>query len=78
MRLAGEKGVAHFGKLLIDGTKVRASASMRKATNFARMLGQEQRLRGEIEAMLEPINVLAHGTRCRTSPVPIAFVVRVS
>ena len=53
VRVAGEMGVAHFGKLSIDGTKVRANASKRKAMSYARMVGQERRLRGEIEALVE-------------------------
>ena len=53
VRLAGEMGVAHFGKLSIDGTKVRANASKRKAMSYARMVEQERRLRGEIEALVE-------------------------
>ena len=53
VRLAGEMGVAHFGKLSIDGTKVRANASKRKAMSYARMLERERRLRGEIEALVE-------------------------
>ena len=53
VRVAGEMGVAHFGQLSIDGTKVRANASKRKAMSYARMVEQERRLRGEIEALVE-------------------------
>ncbi len=56
VRLAGEMGVAHFGKLSIDGTKVRANASKRKAMSYARMVEEERRLRGEIEALVERAN----------------------
>ena len=52
VRLAREMGVAHFGKLSIDGTKVRANASKRKAMSYGRMLAEERRLEGEIEALL--------------------------
>ena len=38
VRLARETGVANFGKLSIDGTKVRANASKRKAMSYGRML----------------------------------------
>ena len=35
--LAQELGMAHFGKLSIDGTKVRANESKRKAMSYERM-----------------------------------------
>ena len=50
VRLARELGLARFGKLSIDGTKVRANASKRKAMSYGRMAKEERRLRGEIEA----------------------------
>ena len=50
--LARETGVGNFGKLSIDGTKVRANASKRKAMSYGRMLEEERRLEGEIEALL--------------------------
>ena len=53
VRLAREMGVANFGKLSIDGTKVRANASKRKAMSYGRMQEEERRLEGEIEALLE-------------------------
>ncbi len=52
VRLAAETGVAGFGKLAIDGTKVRANASKRKAMSCARMREEERRLRGEVEALV--------------------------
>ena len=53
VRLAAEMGVVNFGKLLIDGTKVRASASKRKAMSYGRMLEEERRLEVEIGALLD-------------------------
>ena len=53
VRLAAETGVANFGKLSIDGTKVRANASKRKAMSYSRMLEEEKRLESEIEALLD-------------------------
>ena len=53
VRLAAETGVANFGKLSIDGTKVRANASKRKAMSYSRMREEEKRLQGEIEALLD-------------------------
>ena len=53
VRLARELGLASVGKLSIDGTKVRANASKRKAMSYGRMQEEEQRLSGEIQALLE-------------------------
>ena len=50
--LAREVGLLSFGKLSIDGTKVRANASKRKAMSYGRMGEEERRLEGEIEALL--------------------------
>ena len=50
--LARELGLARFGKLSIDGTKVRANASKRKAMSYGRMQAEERRLADEIEALL--------------------------
>ena len=52
VRLAQELGLARFGKLSIDSTKVRANASKRKAMSYGRMAKEERRLTGEIEALL--------------------------
>ena len=52
VRLAQELGLASFGKLSIDGTKVRANASKRKAMSYGRMQEEERRLVGEIDALL--------------------------
>ena len=50
--LARETGVGNFGKLSVDGTKVRANASKRKAMSYGRMREEERRLEAEIEALL--------------------------
>ena len=52
VRVAREMGVVRFGKLSIDGTKVRASASKRKAMSYERMLKKEAGLKEEIEGLL--------------------------
>ena len=52
VRVAREMGVVRFGTLSIDGTKVRANASKRKAMSYERMLKEEARLKEEIEALL--------------------------
>ena len=43
VRLARELGLARFGKLSIDGTKVRANASKHKAMSYGRMQEEERR-----------------------------------
>ena len=50
--LARELGLVRFGKLSVDGTKVRANASKRKAMSYGRMQKEERRLAGEIDALL--------------------------
>ena len=52
VRLARELGLARFGKLSVDGTKVRANASKRKAMSYGRRQQEERRLTGELEALL--------------------------
>ena len=52
VRLAGMVGAVRFGTLSIDGTKVRASASKRKAMSYGRMVVEEKRLEAEIEALV--------------------------
>ncbi len=51
--LACEMGVANFGRLSIDGTKVRANASKRKAMSYGRMRKEERRLEEEIESLVK-------------------------
>lgn len=52
VQIAREAGVVQLGTVAIDGTKVQANASKRKAMSYARMLEQERRLRAEIAALL--------------------------
>lgn len=51
VQIAREAGVVQLGTVAIDGTKVHANASKRKAMSYARMLEQERRLREEIAAL---------------------------
>ena len=51
VRLA-RAGAGELRKLSIDGTKVRANASKRKAMSYGRMQEEERRLVGEIDALL--------------------------
>ncbi len=50
--LARELGLVRLGKVSIDGTKVRANASKRKAMSYERMGKEAGRLAGEIEELL--------------------------
>ena len=52
VRVAREMGVARFETLSLDGTKVRANASKRKAMSYGRMLKEEARLKEEIQRLL--------------------------
>ena len=52
VRVARRMGLARFGKLSVDGTKVRANAGKRKAMSYDRMLRRERELEAEIEALL--------------------------
>ena len=52
VRVAGEMGLTDYGKLSIDGTKVRANAGKRKAMSYDRMKRVEARLRAEVQALL--------------------------
>ena len=53
VRVAREMGVVRFGTLSVDGTKVRANASKRKAMSYGRMLKEEARLKEEIQRLLD-------------------------
>ncbi len=52
VRIAREMGLVRFGTLSIDGTKVRANASKRKAMSYGRMVQEEARLKEEIAELL--------------------------
>ena len=56
-RLAKELGLVKLGTVALDGTKVKAHASKHKAMSYGRMKEQEQRLKQEIEALLERARV---------------------
>ena len=53
VRLARTMGLAGLGRVSVDGTKVRANASKRKAMSYGRMAKEERRLRAEIAGLLE-------------------------
>ena len=53
VRLAQAMGLAGLGRVSVDGTKVRANASKRKAMTYGRMIREEARLEEEIGELLE-------------------------
>jgi transposase len=53
VRIAREAGVIRLGTVAVDGAKVRANASRHKAMSYGRMKDEEQRLRREIEELME-------------------------
>ena len=53
VEIATASGLAKMGTLAIDGTKVKANASKRKAMSYGRMKQEEKRLRKEIQALIK-------------------------
>jgi transposase len=53
VQLAKELGLVKLGTIALDGTKVKANASKHKAMSYGRMKEQEQKLKEEIEQLLE-------------------------
>lgn len=51
VKLARESGLLKLGRLGIDGTKVKANASKRKAMSYGRMKRREQELKQEIKQL---------------------------
>ena len=56
--LARASGLAGLGRVSVDGTKVRANASKRKAMSYGRMVKEEPRLEAEIKALKAEIEAL--------------------
>lgn len=53
VRLARELGLVKLGVIGLDGTKIKANASKHKAMSYGRIKEQGQKLKQEIEALLE-------------------------
>ena len=79
VRTARAMGLARFGALSVDGTKVRANASKRKAMSYQRMQREEARLEREIEGILaaarraDDEEDALHGESVRGDEVPEAL-----
>jgi transposase len=52
IRIAQEAGLVKLGRIAIDGSKVRASASKHKAMSYDRMKSEEEKLEKQIAAIL--------------------------
>ena len=52
LRIAQQMGVAKVGKIAVDGTKVRANASKRKAMSYGYMKHERVRLQAEIDELI--------------------------
>jgi transposase len=52
LQLALKLGAMKLGRVVIDGTKIKANASKHKAMSYERMLREEQRLREEVKQLL--------------------------
>jgi transposase len=57
VRLAREAGLVKLGRVAVDGTKVGANASRHKAMSYGRMRKEDERLRREIDELLERAQV---------------------
>ena len=68
VQVAREMGLARFGKLSVDGTKVRANASKRKAMSYERMGKEAARLQAEIEALPKKTSVGARISGATSCP----------
>lgn len=58
VKLAGEAGLVKLGRLGIDGTKIKANASKRKAMSYGRMQDEAARLEREIAGLLKQAEAL--------------------
>ena len=53
LQLCAKAGLVKLGHVAIDGTKIKANASKHKAMSYGRMSETEQRLKQEVEALLQ-------------------------
>jgi transposase len=53
LRLAAAAGLVKLGNIAIDGTKIQGNASRHKAMSYGYMKKEEQRLRAEIDALMQ-------------------------
>src|ERR1700694_4132947 len=53
LQIALQAGTMKLGRVVLDGSKVKANASKHKAMSYGRMQEDEKRLRGEVKRLLE-------------------------
>ncbi len=58
LHLCERAGLVKLGRIAIDGTKLKANASVHKAMSYARMVEQEARLAAEVQALLDEAEAL--------------------
>jgi transposase len=74
--LCRQAGLAKLGHVALDGTKVKANASKRKAMSYARMKQEEPKLAAAVEAMMKDAQTkddaedAAHGAELRGDEMP--------
>jgi len=60
LRLCQKAGLVKLGHVALDGTKIKANASKRKAMSYKRILKKEKALIAEVEAMLREASAVDH------------------
>ena len=53
LQIALQAGTMKLGRVVLDGSKVKANASKHKAMSYGRMKEEEKRLKGEVKRLLE-------------------------
>jgi transposase len=82
LTLCAQAGLVSLGRVALDGTKVRASASRHRAMSYDRMVRAESELAGEVEALLEEAEQLdaaedaAYGPDRRGDELPVELTRR--
>jgi len=81
LKIAERLGLVKLGRVALDGTKVRASASKHKAMSYGRMLVKEKQLQAKVQALfaearkidLEEDAQYGHGKRPKDLPEELKF-----
>ena len=81
LKIAERLGLVKLGRVALDGTKVKASASKHKAMSYCRMVVKERELRAKVHALfaearkvdLEEDTQYGHGQRPRDLPEELKF-----
>jgi len=53
LQIAMESGTIKLGRVVLDGSKVKANASKHKAMSYGRMEEEEKRIKEEVKRLLE-------------------------